>query len=182
MPARSKKYILLVQILIRNHRKKWQYVGRAKVSTQNAFQRAGSPKWDWLVVFQQSCSITTLVDAITTAWEHWLYFHSPYVLTRNPKKQFAKAPRYFFIHFRPRFSYRWVSNLNWLMMTILEILRHSALGSESAQTQHSLSGFELHSATGKALPCGAMEPKFWVRCVSSSDFAPQPRLGVHQLI
>ena len=70
MPARSKKYILLVQILIRNHRKKWQYVGRAKVSTQNAFQRAGPSKWDWLVVFQQSCSITTLVDAITTAWEH----------------------------------------------------------------------------------------------------------------
>ena len=56
--------------LIRNHRKKWQYVGRAKVSTQNAFQRAGPSKWDWLVVFQQSCSITTLVDAITTAWEH----------------------------------------------------------------------------------------------------------------
>ena len=65
-----KNIYILVQILIRNHRKKWQYVGRAKVSTQNAFQRAGPSKWDWLVVFQQSCSITTLVDAITTAWEH----------------------------------------------------------------------------------------------------------------
>jgi len=28
-------------------------------------------KWDWLVVLQQVCSSTiTLVDAITTAWEH----------------------------------------------------------------------------------------------------------------
>ena len=25
---------------------------------------------DWLVMFQQGCSIITLVDAITTAWEH----------------------------------------------------------------------------------------------------------------
>ena len=29
-----------------------------------------------------------------------------------------------------------------------------------AQTQQGLSGFELHSDTGKALPCVALEPKF----------------------
>ena len=44
--------------------------GFAKVRTENAFQSARPLKWDWLVVFQQSCSIITLVDAITTAWEH----------------------------------------------------------------------------------------------------------------
>ena len=35
-----------------------------------AFQRAGSSKSDWLVMLQQVCSTITLVDAITTAWEH----------------------------------------------------------------------------------------------------------------
>ena len=65
MPARSKPYILLVQILDGQSQEKV-----AKVSTQNAFQRATAAKSDWLVMFQQSCSTITLVDAITTAWEH----------------------------------------------------------------------------------------------------------------
>jgi hypothetical protein len=37
------------------------------------FRGLGHPsqgKSDWLVVLQQVCSTITLVDAITTAWEH----------------------------------------------------------------------------------------------------------------